>query len=228
MSLSPSSFVLLSLASIIACWHLRLFLLTIRYHIVKNGKWVTSISHYFHDGTAQLWALPGCLICLFAKYFCCSVCLLTKPFILFLQIKKCRVIYIADWFKLDVFLDICQKSHSADYQGIRGPREVGGEKVKDVEIKLVIDGNVVFDSYSWTLWRVLSSWVFFLMVDSWWFDKLAWVVLFWIIWGKRWRSSVACQFSGCKLMDGTFEQGGSSAFWIVEVCRALPPVGCQK
>jgi len=48
-------------------------------------------------------------------------------------------------------LDIRQKSHSADYQGIRGPREVGEEKVKDVEINLVVDGNIIFDSYSWTL-----------------------------------------------------------------------------
>ena len=65
--------------------------------------------------------------------------------------------FIADGFKLDVLLDIRQKSHSADYQGIRGPREVGEEKVKDVEINLVVDGNFVFDSYSWTLWRAPSS-----------------------------------------------------------------------
>jgi len=47
ISLSSPSFVLLSLATIIACWHLHLFLLTIRYHTVKNGKCVTSITHYF-------------------------------------------------------------------------------------------------------------------------------------------------------------------------------------
>jgi hypothetical protein len=70
---------------------------------------------------------------------------------LVLSIQKCKFFYIADGFKLDVLLDICQKSHSADYQGIRGPREVGEEKVNDIEINLVIDGSVVVDFYSLTL-----------------------------------------------------------------------------
>jgi hypothetical protein len=91
-----------------------------------------------------------------ASAFCCS---LIK--------KKCKFFYIADGFKLDVLLDIRQKSHSADYQDIRGPREVGEEKIDDIEINLVIDGSVVVDVYSWTLYRALSSWVLFLMVVSW-------------------------------------------------------------
>ena len=61
--------------------------------------------------------------------------------------KNCKFFYTADGFKLDVLLDIRQKSHSADYQGIRGPREVGEEKGGKTMISPVPDGtaDVYFD-----------------------------------------------------------------------------------
>ena len=65
--------------------------------------------------------------------------------------KKCKIFYIADGFKLNVLLDIRQKSHSADYQGIRGPREVGREeKGGKTMISPVPDGtaDVYFDCWT--------------------------------------------------------------------------------
>jgi hypothetical protein len=55
----------------------------------------------------------------------CKTFLLKK-----IKINMQNLLYsdIADGFKLNVLVDIRQKSHSADYQAIRGPREVGREE----------------------------------------------------------------------------------------------------
>ena len=55
--------------------------------------------------------------------------------------QKSKIFYIADGFKLNVLLDICQKSHSADYQGIHVPREVEREHFRGVILQFGRTGS---------------------------------------------------------------------------------------